>query len=125
MKVALQMIHDEGLPQVLARHRRLSTALRAGCAAWVLRDTESERAFSDGCRAAGSRKINGGDIVSVFMKKHRTVIAGSRNRLSGKSNSHGTMGISRSGYFDGRAAHSKACFQIWAGPLHTERQWMR
>jgi aspartate aminotransferase-like enzyme len=30
---ALYMIHDEGIPEVLARHRRISSALRAGCAA--------------------------------------------------------------------------------------------
>jgi aspartate aminotransferase-like enzyme len=33
LKEALEMIHEEGLPNVLARHLRISSALRAGCAA--------------------------------------------------------------------------------------------
>ena len=40
LKVALEMINEEGLPQVLPRHRRLSAALRAGCAALGLIPTD-------------------------------------------------------------------------------------
>jgi len=93
MKVALQMIHDEGLPQVLARHRRLSTALRAGCAALGLAGYGEPSALSPTVVALQvPEKLNGGDIVKRLYEKHRTVIAGSRNRLSGKVIRIGTMG---------------------------------
>ncbi len=37
-------------------------------------------------------KLNGGDIVKRLYEKHRTVIAGSRNKLVGKVIRIGTMG---------------------------------
>ena len=36
--------------------------------------------------------MNGGDVVKRLYEKHRTIIAGSRNRLSGKVIRIGTMG---------------------------------
>ncbi len=87
------MIHEEGLSNVLARHRRLSTALRAGGAAIGL------AAFGSGTRQSSTvvvfkapETIEGTAIVRALYQKHRTVIAGARNRLSGKVIRIGTMG---------------------------------
>lgn len=90
---ALQMIHEEGLANVLARHRRLSTALRAGGAAIGL------SAFGHGKRQSSTvvvfntpEGIDGSAIVRAMYQEHNTVIAGARNRLSGKVIRFGTMG---------------------------------
>jgi aspartate aminotransferase-like enzyme len=90
---ALDMIHEEGLDNVLARHRRLSTALRAGGAAIGLTD------FSLGAHKSATvvvfnvpEGLDGAVIVREMYQRHRTVIAGARNRMSGKVIRIGTMG---------------------------------
>lgn len=90
---ALEMIHEEGLANVLTRHRRLSTALRAGGAAIGLSD------FSRGAHKSSTvvvfdvpEGLDGAVIVREMYQRHRTVIAGARNRLAGKVIRFGTMG---------------------------------
>jgi aspartate aminotransferase-like enzyme len=90
---ALEMIHEEGLPNVLARHRRLSTALRAGGAAIGLSD------FSQGVHKSATvvvfnvpEGLDGTAIVREMYQRHRTVIAGARNHFMGKIIRIGTMG---------------------------------
>lgn len=93
LRVALEMIHEEGLPKVLARHLRLSAALRAGCAALGLAGYGEAGALSPTVVALQVPEgMNGGDIVKRLYEKHRTVIAGSRNKLVGKVIRIGTMG---------------------------------
>jgi aspartate aminotransferase-like enzyme len=93
LKVALEMIHEEGLARVVTRHRRMSTALRAGCAAMGLPAFGQADSLSPTVVALEiPEKLNGGDIVRRLYDKHRTVIAGSRNKLSGKVIRIGTMG---------------------------------
>jgi aspartate aminotransferase-like enzyme len=93
LREALEMIHEEGLTHVLARHRRLSTALRAGGSAIGL------AAFGCGSRRSSTvvvfqapEMIEGTTIVRELYRRHRTVIAGARNRLSGRVIRFGTMG---------------------------------
>ncbi len=90
---ALAMMHEEGLDAVLARHRRLSSALRAGGVALGLPlfgrapiSSSTVVAFEvpDG--------LEGGQIVRALYEQHGTVIAGSRNRLAGRVIRIGTMG---------------------------------
>lgn len=90
---ALDMIHAEGLPRVLARHRRLSAALRDGAAAIGL------PVFGTGSNLSSTvvalsvpREMDGAAIVKALYQRHRTVIAGSRNKLSGRVIRIGTMG---------------------------------
>lgn len=93
LKVALEMIHEEGISNVLARHLRLSRALRAGCAALGLTGYGELGALSPTVVALQvPEKLNGGDIVKRLYEKHRTVIAGSRNKLAGRVIRIGTMG---------------------------------
>lgn len=93
LKEALEMIHEEGLPQVLARHRRMSTALRAGCAALGLRSFGQADALSPTVVALHVPEgLSGSDIVKRLYEKHRTVIAGARNKFAGKIIRIGTMG---------------------------------
>ena len=90
---ALEMIHREGLPHVLARHRRLSAALRAGCAALGLRPYGQADALSSTVVALEvPGGLDGGEIVRALYERHGTVIAGSRNKLAGRVIRIGTMG---------------------------------
>ncbi|HUA56914.1 MAG TPA: alanine--glyoxylate aminotransferase family protein [Candidatus Sulfotelmatobacter sp.] len=89
---ALRMIDEEGLPQVLARHRRLAAALRAGVAAFGLTLFPRE-AISDTVTVMNvPAGLEGGAITRHLYERYRTVIAGSRTHLSGKLIRIGTMG---------------------------------
>ncbi len=90
---ALGMIHEEGLGRVLDRHRALSTALRSGGEAIGLRGFGNPATLSSTVVVFKAPDgIDGGAIVRGMYERFRTVIAGSRNRLSGKIIRIGTMG---------------------------------
>jgi len=90
---ALKMLHEEGLPQVFARHARLSRALRAGCVALGLPAFGDPKAYSNTVVVASvPEPLTGGAIVKHLYETHGTVIAGARNKLSGKVIRIGTMG---------------------------------
>lgn len=93
LREALTMIHAEGLPHVLARHRRLSAALQAGCAALGLPQFAPERARSPTVVVATVPDgFDGGLIVRQMYSRFHTVIAGQRTRLQGRVIRFGTMG---------------------------------
>ena len=93
LREALRMIHEEGLPQVLARHRKLAAAFRAGTDALGLFAFPAEDALSDSVAAIRMPTELEGDIFVRHLYEHyRTVIAGSRNRLSNRVVRVGTMG---------------------------------
>jgi aspartate aminotransferase-like enzyme len=93
LKEALEMIHEEGLPHVLVRHRRLAAALRSGSEALGLRSfPEAEIVSSTVVCLHVPETLKGSDIVRGMYERHRTVIAGSRNKLEGKVIRIGTMG---------------------------------
>ncbi len=90
---ALRMMSDEGLAQVLARHRRCAAALRAGAAAIGLGNFARSGSLSDTVSVfAVPPGLEGGAIVRHLYETYRTVIAGARNRLAGKVIRFGTMG---------------------------------
>jgi aspartate aminotransferase-like enzyme len=90
---ALRMMSDQGMAQVLARHRRCAAALRAGAAAIGLENFTRSASLSDTVSVlAVPPGLEGGAIVRHLYEKHRTVIAGARNRLAGKVIRFGTMG---------------------------------
>lgn len=90
---ALAMIHEEGLDAVIERHRRLSAALRAGCEALGLRSfPEADQISNTVVCLHVPQGLKGGDIVRGMYQRHRTVIAGSRNKLEGTVIRIGTMG---------------------------------
>ncbi len=90
---ALEMIHEEGLDEVLARDRRLATMLQDGCAGLGLAPFARTAALSATvvCLCVPEGR-NGKDIVRGMYQRHGTVIAGSRNKLAGKVIRIGTMG---------------------------------
>lgn len=98
LREALTMMHEEGFANVLARHTRLSGGLRVGGAALGLADF-----CNDGPRSSTvvvfkvPEGLEGGTIVRHLYQHHRTVIAGARNRLSGRVIRFGTMGALSAG----------------------------
>ena len=90
---ALAMLHEEGLESVFERHARLSRALKVGAAAIGLENfTRSQRQSSTVAVFHAPAGLDGGAVVRGMYERHRTVIAGARNRLSGKVIRIGTMG---------------------------------
>lgn len=93
LREALQMIHAEGVAEVLTRHARLASALRAGCEVLGLSSFPEPDAVSNSVTALTvPHALDGGEIVRTLYQNYRTVIAGSRNRLSGRVIRIGTMG---------------------------------
>ena len=90
---ALEMIHAEGLPHVLARHQLLSSALHAGGLALGLLPFGSGIDRSSTVVVFGvPEPLEGGAIVRAMYERYGTVIAGARNKLSGRVIRIGTMG---------------------------------
>ncbi len=93
LREALEMIHEEGIPQVLNRHRQVASALTAGCAALGLHCfPQADRLSHTVVCLRVPEGLKGGDIVRGMYQRHGTVIAGSRNQLEGKVIRIGTMG---------------------------------
>ena len=93
LREALRMIFEEGPAEVLARHDRLSRALRAGGTALglpvftkspIVSNTVSVFEMPEG--------QDGGPVVRHLYERYGTVIAGARNKLDGKVIRFGTMG---------------------------------
>ena len=93
LREALRMIDEEGLPAVLARHARLSAALRAGFEALGFAMFPVGRPFSStvtvGVVPDG---LEGSAIVRHMYARYRTVIAGQRTKLQNRVIRIGTMG---------------------------------
>lgn len=93
LHTALKMIEAETLPKVLARHRRLADALRAGGAAMGLSEfTRAPNRSTTVVVFEVPTGIQGGDIVRLMYQRHACVIAGARNRLQGRVIRIGVMG---------------------------------
>jgi aspartate aminotransferase-like enzyme len=94
LREALRMIAEEGLDNVIARHRRLSSALRDGCRALGLElFNRPEVASSTVVALKVPQGLEGAAIVAHLRDRYRTVIAGSRSeRLRNKVIRIGTMG---------------------------------
>ncbi|WP_424814377.1 pyridoxal-phosphate-dependent aminotransferase family protein [Roseococcus sp. YIM B11640] len=93
LHAALGLIETETLPRVLARHRRLADALRAGGAALGLREfTQAALRSATVVVFEVPQGLAGGDIVRLMYQRHAAVIAGARNRLQGRVIRIGVMG---------------------------------
>lgn len=98
LHVALKLIEAETLPKVLARHRRLADALRAGGAAMGLSEfTRAAHRSATVVVYEVPAALQGGDIVRLMYQRHACVIAGARNRLRGRVIRIGVMGAHNEG----------------------------
>jgi aspartate aminotransferase-like enzyme len=93
LDVALDMINEEGLANVLARHARLARGMKAGAAALGLENFASADLQSNTVACFHVPEgLDGTRLIRRLYEKHRTVIAGARNRLQGRMIRIGTMG---------------------------------
>lgn len=93
LREALRMIHEEGWPNVLARHRRNAAALRAGGEALGLPLFTKAPILSETvCVFAVPEERDGVAVIRHLYETYNTVVAGARNRLKGKVVRIGTMG---------------------------------
>ncbi len=93
LDASLDMIHEEGLENVLARHASLSRGIKAGAAAMGLANFAKAKMQSNTVACFHVPEgIDGVKLIRRLHEKHRTVIAGARNRLQGKLIRLGTMG---------------------------------
>lgn len=92
---ALRMIDEEGLANVLRRHRRLAAALRAGVQALGLAlYNQPDISSSTVVSMKVPQGLEGGTIVQHLRERYRTVIAGARHpSQTGKVIRIGTMGM--------------------------------
>lgn len=93
LREALSMIHEEGLENVLARHKRLADGFRAGGMAMGLPIfTQSADKSNTVTVFSIPEKLDGNAVVKDMYERHNSVIAGARNWLAGKVIRIGTMG---------------------------------
>jgi aspartate aminotransferase-like enzyme len=90
LHTALEMIHSEGLPKVLERHRRLSGTLRDGCAALGMPSFAREGLSNTVVALDVLGRVK--EIVCGMYGRFGSVIAHSRNKLSCRVIRIGTMG---------------------------------
>jgi aspartate aminotransferase-like enzyme len=93
LREALAMIDEEGLPAVLARHARLSAALRAGFQALgfpMFPKANFSATVTVGVVPDG---LDGATIVRHMYAHYRTVIASQRTKLDNRVIRIGTMGF--------------------------------
>ena len=93
LREALRMIHAEGWPNVLARHAKLSAAMRAGGQALGFSIFTTAPMLSSTVSVFGlPEDLDGTAIVRHMYEHYGTVIAGSRSKLQGRVIRIGTMG---------------------------------
>ena len=94
LREALAMINEEGLPAVLARHARLSAALRAGFSALGFPMFPKGRRSRRPSRSASYRRASTARrSCATCTRNYRTVIAGQRTKLRNRVIRIGTMGF--------------------------------
>ncbi|HKU47757.1 MAG TPA: alanine--glyoxylate aminotransferase family protein [Burkholderiales bacterium] len=110
LREALAMIAEEGLANVIARHRRLSSALRAGCRNLGLEPFNRAAVASSTVVAVKvPQGLEGAAIVAHLRSRYGTVIAGSRSaQLHNKVIRIGTMGAVSEADIETDLAHLEA-----------------
>jgi aspartate aminotransferase-like enzyme len=94
LDAALQMIHQEGLQNVWARHDRLARAVREGCTALGL--TVFSKSPSNSVTAIQMPQgIDAETLRTLLLKKYGIIVAGGQDHLKGK-----LIRVAHLGYFD-------------------------
>jgi aspartate aminotransferase-like enzyme len=98
LDTALDMIEAEGAANVRERYARLSRGLKAGAGAIGLKNFTRAKLQSNTVSCFHVPEgVDGSRIVRGMYERHRTVIAGARNRLAGKMIRFGVMGTLEEG----------------------------
>ncbi len=91
LRRALQMMHEEGLEQMYARHARLAEATRAAVRAIGLQ-TLAEHPVNGVTAVYGPEGVDTGELVKLMRSKYGVQIAGGQSHLKGKIFRIGHMG---------------------------------
>ncbi|MCU0623270.1 MAG: aminotransferase class V-fold PLP-dependent enzyme [Gemmatimonadaceae bacterium] len=86
LRESLDMLHAEGIAQVVARHRRLASGVRAAVAAWGLAlCARDPRAASDTVSAIlVPEGINAADVIRVAYQRYQVSLGAGLARMAGK-----------------------------------------
>jgi alanine-glyoxylate transaminase/serine-glyoxylate transaminase/serine-pyruvate transaminase len=86
LRTSLDMLFEEGLEQVVARHRRLAEGVREAVAAWGLATCCREsRWLSDTVTAVMVPPgINGAHVIDVAFRRYNLALGAGLNRMAGK-----------------------------------------
>jgi aspartate aminotransferase-like enzyme len=96
LDVAIQMIREEGLENVFARHELLARATRAAVEALGLKFVASDRTRANVCTSVWSPEgLKSGDLVKHMRDEFGVSIAGGQGKLKGR-----IFRLGHVGYFD-------------------------
>jgi alanine-glyoxylate transaminase / serine-glyoxylate transaminase / serine-pyruvate transaminase len=86
LRTALDMLFEEGLEQVFARHRRLASGVREAVAAWGLATCCREpRWYSDTVTAIMVPPgINGAQVIDVAFRRYNLALGAGLSKMAGK-----------------------------------------
>jgi alanine-glyoxylate transaminase/serine-glyoxylate transaminase/serine-pyruvate transaminase len=86
LREALDMIAEEGLPNIIARHRRLATGVRAAVSAWGLElCARDPRTVSDTVSAIMTPEgVNAAEVISTAFTKYNVSLGAGLARMAGK-----------------------------------------
>ena len=84
LREALAMMHEEGLPNVFARHARLARATRAAAEALGLRLVAPDNPSPAVTGVYTPDDVDGGKLFAYLRDKMRVVFAGGQDHLKGK-----------------------------------------
>ena len=92
LNVALQMMQEEGLPNLFARHQRLAEATREACLEIGLQLFARENPSDSITAVLAPPSVNGDDVVRTLQDKYNFTIIGGQDQLKGKIFRLGHMG---------------------------------
>ncbi|MFP4125172.1 MAG: aminotransferase class V-fold PLP-dependent enzyme [Alphaproteobacteria bacterium] len=94
LKAALDLLFEEGLEQVFARHRRLAEGVRRGVRAWGLDLVAGDPRFQSNTitaiRVPGD--VDAGEVIRIAYDKYRTSFGSGLGPLAGKAFRIGHLG---------------------------------
>jgi alanine-glyoxylate transaminase/serine-glyoxylate transaminase/serine-pyruvate transaminase len=86
LRASVDMLLEEGLPNVFARHRRLAGAVRAAVAAWGLRPcADAPHLYSDTVTAVVVPDgFDANDVIKTAYERYDLSLGGGLNKVAGK-----------------------------------------
>ncbi|MBD2041934.1 pyridoxal-phosphate-dependent aminotransferase family protein [Microcoleus sp. FACHB-672] len=93
LQASLNMMRNEGLENIFARHQRLMKATRAAIKAMDLPLLTSDEAASPAITAVGPAQIDAEKVRSIVKKRFDIVLAGGQDHLTGKIFRIGHLGF--------------------------------
>ena len=86
LRASVDMLLEEGLPNVFARHHRLAGAVRAAVEAWGLRPcADAEHLYSDTVTAVVVPDgFNANDVIKTAYERYDLSLGGGLNKVTGK-----------------------------------------